>query len=151
MPSARQLARANQQIPMGTNSRMQLYRTSNGGFDDEQLDAEFTAARKRVALIKSAMHVEAPPLVNQKSRHPNGGSYLQAYNKAQSKHDEMEAREAKFSANLGLYSANIEAGVNPEAVLDDDELDELRKDMVWLLIVRESYFGFDWRADEPRR
>ena len=151
MPSARQLARATQRDPMGTTMRMQLYRTSNGGFDDEQLDAEFSAARERMVLIKSAMHVEAPPLVNRKSRHPNGGSSLQAYNKAQSKHDEMEAREAKFSAKLVFYSANIEAGINPEDVLDDDELDELRKDMVWLLIVRESYFGFDWRTDEPRR
>ena len=151
MPSARQIARATKQDPMGTKMRMQLYRTSNGGFDDETLDAEYSAARERMLQIKAAMHVEAPPLVNQKARHPNGGSYLQAYSKAQSKHDEMEACEAKFGVKLRFYSANIAAGNKPEEVFDDDELFELRMDMVWLLIVRESYFGFDWRTDEPRR
>jgi hypothetical protein len=24
-------------------------------------------------------------------------------------------------------------------------------DMIWLLIVREAYDGFDWKRDEPRR
>ena len=153
MPSARQLARATKQDPMGTTMRMQTYCTSNGDFEDVRLEAEFKSARARMALIKSAMLVEAPLLVNQKARHPNGGSYMQAYTKVLSKHAEMDAREAKFSAKLHFYSANIDAGINPSAVLDDDELVELRMDMVWLLIVRESYmyFGFDWRTDGPRR
>ena len=38
-----------------------------------------------------------------------------------------------------------------QAVLDDYELGELRMDMIWLLIVREAYDGFDWKRDEPRR
>jgi len=90
-------------------------------------------------------------LVNNKRRHPTGCSYHQAYNKALSKHHEMEAREGKFAANLVIYSAEVAKGGNPATVLDDYPLGELRMDMIWLLIVREAYDGFDWKTDEPRR
>ena len=137
--------------PMGANARMHTYCTPAGDFADEFLDADYVSARTRMATMKSAMLIEAPLLVNSKRRHPNGGSYLQAYNKALSKHHEMEAREEKFSNNLVIYSAKVAAGVNPSTVLDDYQLGELRMDMIWVLIVRESYDGFDWKTDEPRR
>ena len=131
--------------------RMRLYCTPDGDFQDECLDAEFASARARMANLKSAMLVEGPLLVNSKQRHPNGGSYYQAYNKALSKHNEMEAREEKFAFNLVIYSAHVESRIHPSTVFDDYELGELRMDMIWLLIVRESYDGFDWKTDEPRR
>ena len=136
---------------MGATARMRLHCTPDGDFLDECLDAEYASARKRMADLKSAMLIEAPLLVNSKRRHPNGGSYYQAYNKALSKHTEMEAREEKFSLNLVIYSAHIESRINLSTVFDDYELGELRMDMIWLLIVRESYDGFDWKTDEPRR
>ena len=69
----------------------------HGAFLDEVLDADFVSARARMATMKSAMLIEAPLLVNNKRRHPTGCSYHQAYNKALSKHHEMEAREGKFA------------------------------------------------------
>ena len=137
--------------PMGANARMHTYCTPAGAFMDEVLDADFVSARARMATMKSAMLIEAPSLVNNKRRHPTGCSYHQAYNKALSKHHEMEAREGKFAANLVIYSAEVAKGGNPATVLDDYPLGELRMDMIWLLIVREAYDGFDWKTDEPRR
>ena len=114
--TSRQRARATKQDPMGATMRMHTYCTSDGDFEDELLEAEFDSARTRMALLKSAMLVEAPVLVSlQKARHPTGCSCMQAYNKALSKHDEMEAREAKFSLNLVVYSANVKARIHPSA------------------------------------
>ena len=149
-PTSRQRSKA-AGYPMGAEARMHQYCTPDGTFLDECLDGEYVAAQTRMATMKSAMLVEAPLLVNSKRRHPIGGSYYQAYRKALSKHEEMEACEAKFSIKLAIYSAQVAARLNPSAVFEDYELGELRMDMIWLLIVRESYDGFDWKTDEPRR
>ena len=136
---------------MGASARMRSFCTPDGDFLDECPDAEYASARTRMANLKLAMLIEGPLLVNSKRRHPNGGSYYQAYNKALSNHDEMEAREEKFASKLVIYSSHVESRLNPSIMFDDYELGELRMDMIWLLIVRESYDGFDWKTDEPRR
>ena len=148
MPTARQRALATSREPMGVHMRYQTYCTANGGFEDEWLLADFASAKTRVASLKSAMAVEAPLLVNSNLKHPNGGRYLQHHEKALSKHNEMEAREAKFNLSLMLYKVNLG---DPLTVFAEEELIDLRSDMIWLLIVRESYDGWDWKRDEPRR
>jgi hypothetical protein len=124
--------------------RLESYIYDEDDFDHDRLSDDFYFSGNEMYNLQEKVKEEAELLIGNKKPMFSGSTARQLYNAALSKFKELDRR-------VQLIHPLLIKAESPAKSLTADEWDSLRFEMVWIIGVRESYYGWDWKKDGTKR
>ena len=123
--------------------RLKSYMVKGRVFNHARLSDDFYASGHKMYMLQQRVKEEAAALVGSKRPVYSGSTPAQLYKVAQSKFNELD-RRVRLMHPLLQKSEGYQS-------LTTQEWKDLRFEMNWIIGVRESYDGWDWKKDGTKR
>ena len=128
--------------------RLKSYMVKGRVFNHARLSDDFYASGHKMYMLQQRVKEEAAALVGSKRPVYSGSTPAQLYKVAQSKFNELDRRVRSMHPLL-MKSEGV--GTIEYQSLTTQEWKDLRFEMIWIIGVRESYDGWDWKKDGTKR